>query len=94
MTEHQWELYRLSVVETWPDSPYKTATIAGIQHKLAAHWSMRKLKPEIIKDKMQLEGESRLKLQPADYSRSTIGSISSNSSLCLDVLRHLNRGNV
>jgi len=36
MTEHQWELYRLSVVETWPDSPYKTATIAGIQHKLAA----------------------------------------------------------
>jgi hypothetical protein len=36
MTEHQWELYRLSVVETWPDSPYKAATIAGIQHKLAA----------------------------------------------------------
>jgi hypothetical protein len=36
MTEHQWELYRLSVVETWPNSPYKTATIAGIQHKLAA----------------------------------------------------------
>jgi len=23
-------------VETWPDSPYKTATVAGIQHKLAA----------------------------------------------------------
>jgi hypothetical protein len=36
MTEHQWELYRLSVVETWPDSPYKAATIAGIQHRLAA----------------------------------------------------------
>jgi hypothetical protein len=36
MTERQWELYRLSVVETWPDSPYKAATIAGIRHKLAA----------------------------------------------------------
>lgn len=35
MTESQWELYRLSVVETWPDSPFKAATIAGIQHKLA-----------------------------------------------------------
>jgi hypothetical protein len=36
MTERQWELYRLSVVEKWPDSPYKAATIAGIRHKLAA----------------------------------------------------------
>jgi len=36
MTEREWELYRLSVVEAWPDSPYKTATIAGIQHRLAA----------------------------------------------------------
>jgi hypothetical protein len=36
MPERQWELYRLSVVETWPDSPFKVATIAGIQHKLAA----------------------------------------------------------
>jgi len=35
MNERQWELYRLSVVESWPDSPYKTATIAAIQHKLA-----------------------------------------------------------
>jgi hypothetical protein len=35
MTERQWELYRLSVAEKWPDSPYKAATINGIQHKLA-----------------------------------------------------------
>jgi len=35
MTERQGELYRLGVVETWPDSTYKAATIAGIQHKLA-----------------------------------------------------------
>jgi hypothetical protein len=35
MSEMQWELYRLSVVEMWPDSPYKAATIAGIRHKLA-----------------------------------------------------------
>jgi hypothetical protein len=35
MTERQWELYRLSVVEKWPDSPHKEATIAGIRHKLA-----------------------------------------------------------
>jgi len=36
MTERQWELYRLSVVEKWPDSPFKAATVAGIQHKLVA----------------------------------------------------------
>jgi hypothetical protein len=36
MNERQWELYRLSVVETWPDSPLKAATVAGIHHKLAA----------------------------------------------------------
>jgi hypothetical protein len=35
MTERQWELYRLSVAEKWPDAPYKAATITGIQHKLA-----------------------------------------------------------
>jgi hypothetical protein len=35
MTERQWELYRLSVVKTWPDLPLKAATVAGIQHKLA-----------------------------------------------------------
>ena len=34
MTEHQWELYRLSVVEGMPDSDYKTAVLAGIAHKL------------------------------------------------------------
>jgi hypothetical protein len=36
MTERHWELYRLSVAEQWPDSPYKAATIAGIRHKLRA----------------------------------------------------------
>jgi hypothetical protein len=36
MTERQWELYRLSVVETWPDSPFKAVTIAAIQHRLAS----------------------------------------------------------
>jgi hypothetical protein len=35
MNERQWELYRLSVAESWPDSPYKAATITGIRHKLA-----------------------------------------------------------
>jgi hypothetical protein len=35
MTERHWELYRLSVAEQWPDSPYKAATITGIQNKLA-----------------------------------------------------------
>lgn len=35
MTERDWELYRLSVVESMPDSPYKTAVIQGIRHKLA-----------------------------------------------------------
>ena len=34
MNERQWELYRLSVVETWSESPYKRAVSAAIQHKL------------------------------------------------------------
>jgi len=34
MTEKQWELYRLSVAENMPESPYKKATIEGIRHKL------------------------------------------------------------
>ena len=34
MTERQWELYRLSVVEEWQESPYKAAVIGAIKHKL------------------------------------------------------------
>ena len=34
MNERQWELYRLSVVEKWSDSPYKRAVWAAIEHKL------------------------------------------------------------
>ena len=34
MNERQWELYRLSVVETWSESPYKRAVSAAIKHKL------------------------------------------------------------
>jgi hypothetical protein len=34
MTERQWELYRLSVVEEWPESSYKSAVIGAIKHKL------------------------------------------------------------
>jgi hypothetical protein len=32
--ERGWELYRLSVVETMPDSAYKTAALAEIADKL------------------------------------------------------------
>jgi hypothetical protein len=34
MTERDWELYRLSVVDRMPEGPYKDAVIAGIKHKL------------------------------------------------------------
>jgi hypothetical protein len=34
MNERQWELYRLSVVRTWAESPYKRAVSAAIKHKL------------------------------------------------------------
>jgi len=34
MNERQWELYRLSVVEKWSESPYKRAVSAAIEHKL------------------------------------------------------------
>lgn len=34
MTERQWELYPLSVVVEWPESPHKEAVIDAIRHKL------------------------------------------------------------
>jgi hypothetical protein len=34
MTEQQWELYRLSVVEGWQESPHKAAVVEAIKHKL------------------------------------------------------------
>ena len=34
MTERQWELYRLSVVEEWQESPHKAAVLEAIKHKL------------------------------------------------------------
>jgi hypothetical protein len=34
MTERQWELYRLNVVEEWHESPHKEAVIEAIKHKL------------------------------------------------------------
>jgi hypothetical protein len=35
MTERNWELYRLSVVERLADSPYKEAVVSAIKHKLS-----------------------------------------------------------
>jgi hypothetical protein len=34
MTEQHWELYRLRVVDEWPESPYKAALIGTVKHKL------------------------------------------------------------
>jgi hypothetical protein len=34
MNERQWEIYRLSVVEGWPESPYKSAVLAAIERRL------------------------------------------------------------
>ncbi len=34
MTERQWELYRLSVIERLRESPYKSAVLDGIRHRL------------------------------------------------------------
>ena len=34
MNERQWELYRLSVVKKWSESPHKRAISAAIEYKL------------------------------------------------------------
>jgi hypothetical protein len=34
IVERQWELYRRSVIERMPDSDYKTAVLAAIEHRL------------------------------------------------------------
>ena len=50
MTERQWELYRLSVVEKMPESDYKTAVLAGIAHKLTMLDRMETLQFPTIED--------------------------------------------
>ncbi len=35
VTERQWELYRLSVVDRMPESSYKAAVVEGIRNKLS-----------------------------------------------------------
>jgi hypothetical protein len=48
MNERQWELYRLSVVEKWAESPYKKAVSAAIEHKLMVlgqHTAAREANP-------------------------------------------------
>ena len=49
MTERQWELYRLSVVEKMPESDYKTAVLAAIAHKLEMLERMHALQSPTIK---------------------------------------------
>ena len=34
MSDRAWELYRFDVVTRWPDSDYKSATLAGIADRL------------------------------------------------------------
>ena len=58
MNERQWELYRLSVVEKWTESPYKRAVSAAIEHKLMVlgqHTAAREAK----KDACVLDSRTR-----------------------------------
>ena len=50
MNERQWELYRLSVVERWSESPYKRAVSAAIEHKLMVLELETALREEIEND--------------------------------------------
>ena len=50
MNERQWELYRLSVVEKWSDSPYKSAVSAAIEHKLMVLGQHTAVREEAKKD--------------------------------------------
>ncbi len=48
MTERDWELYRLSVVEQLPEGTYKDTLIAGIKFKLSLLDQMGTVRCEVI----------------------------------------------
>jgi hypothetical protein len=54
MNERQWELYRLSVVEQWAESPYKRAVSAAIEHKLMVLGQHTAAREEAKKDASSL----------------------------------------
>jgi hypothetical protein len=54
MNERQWELYRLSVVETWSESPYKRAVSTAIEHKLMVLGQHTAAREETQKDSSSL----------------------------------------
>lgn len=59
MNERQWELYRLSVVETWSDSPYKRAVSAAIEHKLMVLAQYAAAVEEVTKNTSALNSRAR-----------------------------------
>jgi hypothetical protein len=54
--ERQWELYRHSVAEGMPDSEYKAAVLAGIEHLLMRLDSMEASQSPFV------EGAARTKM--------------------------------
>jgi len=56
MSERQWELYRLSVIEKMPESDYKTAVLAAIAHKLTMLDRMEALQSRFSKTLPELSG--------------------------------------
>ena len=48
--ERKWELYRRSVAEGMPDSDYKTAVLAGIEHTLMRLDSIEASRSRFIED--------------------------------------------
>ena len=59
MNERQWELYRLSVVETWSESPYKRAVSAAIEHKLMILGQHTAAREEAQKDASAVDSRAR-----------------------------------
>ena len=59
MNERQWELYRLSVVERWSESPYKRAVSAAIEHKLMVLELQAALREEAKNDASAVNSATR-----------------------------------
>ena len=59
MNERQWELYRLSVVERWSESPYKRAVSAAIEHKLMVLELQTALRVEARNDASAVNSRTR-----------------------------------
>ena len=83
MNERQWELYRLSVVETWSESPYKRAVSTAID-SARRQWDFQFIVKLAARTRLRSRGQHR---QESPRGRSPTRDVTVPSRLKLEVPR-------